>query len=199
MISTGYYLTTKDFADFKAFKESSAYATYLKSISSSPAFKTIMNEHVNNVDITDDVKKLKTEGKLPDSVSAKALSDLFKQSIARMAICVVADSIILKELEDSKFQDVMDSLTEESDIAYLLGKADPKFYEQAKQLLNQGKLATNTMGYKGLECYLKQQKFNGEVNNLGKIIPVQKTVEKSKDITKKEDPKINFDSNTIIL
>jgi hypothetical protein len=148
MINNGYSLSVKDFAEFHEFKKSAAYGAYLKSISNSPAFKTIMNEHIDNINITEDIKKLKNEGKLPDSVSAKSLSDLFKQSIARMAICITADSIILKELEENKIEEVIQSLTEESDITYLLGKADPKYYEQAARMLEQGKLDQGSLGLK---------------------------------------------------
>lgn len=199
MINNGYSLSVKDFAEFHEFKKSAAYGAYLKSISNSPAFKTIMNEHIDNVNITDDIKRLKNEGKLPDSVSAKSLSDLFKQSIARMAICITADSIILKELEESKIEEVIQSLTEESDITYLLGKADPKYYEQAARMLEQGKLDQSSLGFKGLVAYMKQNgKLKKEItNDLDKIVPVQKPIEKSpKPETKKE---INFDSNSIEL
>ena len=197
MINNGFALNVKDFTTFHEFKNSSAYGLYLKSISNSPAFKTIMNEHINNVDITEDIKKLKNDGKLPDSISAKALSDLFKQSLNRMAICITADAVILKELEDTKIEDVLNSLDEDSDITYLLGKAEEKYYEQASRMAEEGKLDKNSLAFKGLTSYLKQTgKLKGLTKNLDKVTPV-KTIEKTiKSDSKKE---INFDSNTIEL
>jgi hypothetical protein len=197
MINNGYSLDVKDFAAFHEFKKSSAYGLYLKSISNSPAFKTIMNEHINNVDVTEDVKKLKNDGKLPDSISAKALSDLFKQSLNRMAICITADAVILKELEDNKIEEVLESLTDDSDITYLLGKADPQYYEQASRMVEEGKLDKNSLAFKGLTSYLKQTgKLKGVTKPLEKATPV-KTIEKPNKAEAKKE--INFDSNSIDL
>jgi len=156
MINLGYTITVKDAEDMKKFKESAAYGSYLKSIASSPAFKAIMNEHIKNVDVTEDIKTLKTQGKIPDTVNPKALSDLFKQSLQNMAICLVADSVILKELEDVKMEEIISNLNNESEITYLLGKADKKYYEQASKLMEEDKLQENSVSYRGLMNYLKQ-------------------------------------------
>jgi hypothetical protein len=196
MIHNGYALSVQDISKLQEFKKSAAYGMYLKSISNSPAFKIIMNEHVNNIDISEDVKKLKTEGKLPDSVSAKALSDLFKQSVARTAICITADSVILKELENIKIDEVLSGLQEEGNITYLLGKADKKYYEQASRMLEQGKLDQGSLAYKGLLVYLKQ---GGETKmDLSDVdTMIEHKVEKVKK--KAESKEINFDSSSIDL
>ena len=170
MINLGYTISIKDAEDLKKFKESSAYGTYLKSISTSPAFQLIMKEHINNVDVTEDIKTLKNQGKIPDGANAKTLSDLFKQSLSKMAICLVADSIILKELEDVKLDEIVGNLSSEADANYLLGKADKKYYEQAAKLVEENKLDEGSIGYRGLINYMKQ---NGKLTTFKKSVPVE--------------------------
>jgi hypothetical protein len=195
MINLGYALSVQEAEEMKKFKESAAYGTYLKSISSSPAFQLIMKEHITNVDVTEDIKSLKSQGKIPDAVNAKTISDLFRQALSKMAICLVADSVLLKEIEDVKMQDVFQDLTKEVEVNYLLGKADKKYYEQAAKLLEDNKLETGSVGYRGLVTYLKQ---NGkEVNELKKTAVVAKTkpVAKKKELPKQEPKSSSFDQD----
>lgn len=194
MIKTGYGISVKEATELNEFKKTSGYGTYLKSISLSPAYRTIMEEHINNVNISEDVKKLKIEGKLPDTVSDKSLCDLFKQSLSRMAICITADAIILKELENIKIEEVMTEIRSDTDIIYLLGKADKKYYIQAKKLLEDGKLDKDTIAFKGLVTYLKQ---SGELNvKEDDGVPIEKVLTPAKKEPKK---KINIDSSSIDL
>lgn len=193
MVNIGYGLSIKDAEELKKFKGSAAYGSYLKAISTSPAFKLIMKEHIDGIDVSEDIKTLKNQGKLPDGVNPKALSDLFKQSLGKMAICLVADSIILKELEDIKVEEVIKDLSNNAEITYLLGKADKKFYEQAYKLAEQGSIDENSVGYKGLTTYLKQSgKLESLKNHIckdSKTAPIIKTEEKKPSL---EDDEITL-------
>lgn len=191
MIQLGYSLSVQDYNEFKEFKESSAYGSYLTTIANSPIFKTILNEHINNIDITPDIKYLKDKNLIPDTINTKLLNDIFKQTIKKSAVCIAADSVILKELEDVKISDLISDLSAESEMNYLLGKADKKYYEQADKLLKQNKIDENSVVYKGLINYMK-------LNNVNKLeLPKTKKKEtKLENISKKE---IDIDSSEIVL
>jgi hypothetical protein len=176
MINLGYALTTEESNEFKKLKSSSAYGAYLKSIAVSPSFQLIMKDHITNVDVSEDIKVLKSQGKIHESVNPKVLSDLFRQSLSKMAICLVADSVILKELEDVKIQDVSLDLNKDAEINYLLGKADKGYYEQAIKLVEENKLQETSVGYRGLVTYLKQS---------GKSIKDLKGITSTPKVTKK--------------
>jgi len=202
VINKGFAITVEDAAEMHEFKNSSAYGSYLKSIAASPAFSAIMQEHVANIDIAEDIKKLKNSGKLPDNVSSKALNELFKQSLARMAIGLVADSVILKELEDLKLEEVTAGLKEDNALIYLLGKGEKKYYDQAAKLVEEGKLDKNTIAFRGLLVYLKH---NGALKDHEKELCAikKRTIPKATPARaqpKKEvAPAIDLDSNDIKL
>ena len=185
MINLGYTLSVKDSEELKTLKSSSAYGAYLKAVSSSPIFRLIMKEHIDNIDISEDVKVLMKTGKLPDTVNSKALNDLFKQSLSKMAMGLVADSVILKEVEDLNVQEVSDGLTQDANINYLLGSADEKYYQQALVLLEQGELEENSVAYRGLMTY---QKRHGNIQ-------ISKA-KKQSPIIKKEKPATLSNTNT---
>ena len=184
MINLGYAISVKDAEDMRKFKESAAYGTYLKSISGSPAFQLIMKEHINNVDVTEDIKSLKNQGKIPDGANPKTISDLFKQSLSKMAICLVADSIILKELEDVRMEEIVGTLSSEADTNYLLGKADKKYYEQAAKLVEEGKLEESSLGYRGLINYMRTSK--DQISDLKKAAVKPPAVQKVTATTEKK-------------
>jgi hypothetical protein len=197
MLNMGYSISVEDDNELKKFKNSAAYGTYLKSIANSPAFKSIMKEHIDRIDVSDDIAVLKDQGKLPEAINAKTLSDLFKQSLSRMAICIVADTIILKELESVNIQEVLSDISADSNICYLLGKADTKYYEQANKLLEKGELEENSIGYRGLVNYLKN---SGKFKDL-KITKVPEISQEEKKPRKfeKKASTIDPDSNNIVL
>lgn len=196
MVNLGYCLSIKDAEELKKFKESAAYGSYLKAISASPAFRMIMKEHIDGVDVTEDIKALKNQGKLPDAVNPKALSDLFKQSLGKLAICLVADSVILKELETVKIEEVLGDLSGESEVNYLLGKADKKYYEQASKLLEQGKLDENSVGYRGLAAYMKH---NSKFEASKKAVTIAPSEKPKRAPIKREEKPSMLDSDDITL
>ncbi|MCK9428991.1 MAG: hypothetical protein M0R17_03135 [Candidatus Omnitrophica bacterium] len=175
MISLGYSLSVKDNNDLNNFKKSAAYGSYLKAISMSPAFRLIMKEHIDNVDVSEDIKYLINTKKLPENINPKTLSDLFRDSLSKMAIGITADSILLKELENINLDEALLDLTNHADVEYLLGKADKKYYEQASKMLQEDKLEENSIIYRGLIEYLKKNKIS------------MKEVKKQKE---KEKPKV---------
>lgn len=188
MINLGYALTTEESDEFKKLKASSAYGSYLKSIAVSPSFQLIMKDHITNVDVSEDIKILKAQGKLHESVNPKVLSDIFRQSLSKMAICLVADSIILKELEDIKIEDISSELSKEAEINYLLGKADSKYYEQAAKLVEENKLSETSVGYRGLVAYLKQS--GKSIKDLKGTCASIKTSKKAQSVEKPVELKI---------
>ena len=203
MINPGYNITVLDDEKMKKFKNTSAYGTYLKAISGSPAYAAIMNEHINNVDIVEDVKRLKEEGKLPDKLQSSALNDLFKQALSRMAICLVADTVILKELENIKIDSVLAGVTKDRNVMYLLGKAEDKHYQRAAELLKQGKLEEDSLAFRGLMAYVKQHEETlSQENELEldtkPVHEVPKKTAAKKKATKKA-PVTDFDSNDVKL
>lgn len=192
MIQLGYSLSVQDYKELKEFKESSGYGSYLTTIANSPLFKTILNEHINNIDISPDIKYLKDKNLIPDTINTKLLNDIFKQTIKKTAVCISADSIILKELEDIKLSDIISNLNSDSEITYLLGKADKKYYEQADKLLKQNKIDENSVVYRGLVNYMK-------LNNVTKLeLPKTKKKEIKSEIPK-EKSEVNIDNSEIIL
>jgi hypothetical protein len=201
MINDGFSITVDEEKEMKNFKKTSAYGSYLKSIASSPTFSVLMNEHINDIDITDDIQKLVINGKNPDTQTAKALNDVFKRSISRMAIGIVADTFILKELEEIKIEEVIGGLKEDSAVTYLLGLADKKYYDQAAKLVKEGKLEENSIAVRGLLAYMKNA---GVAKNEEKELLLRAnkktTMPQVPQInTKKDTMKVDFDSNHIEL
>jgi len=202
MINPGYNLSAKDYLALEDLRRSHVYGSYLKSIAYSPAFKTIMKIHIENVDIKDDITRLKQQGQLPEGISGDALNGLFKQSLGAMAMGIVADTILLKELENVNIDEVILGLKKDSDISYLLGTADKKFYEKAADLLDKGKINESTLEYRGLMAYLRTHKLNKKEKTDVKstLLPTQNEPMKLKNKVKlKAETKIEPDlsSNNI--
>lgn len=155
MISPGYKITATDIRKLKELKKTMVYGTYLKSIASSPVYNALMEEHITKVDIVPDLEKLKEQGRIPQSVESKSINEVFKLSLSRMAIGIAADAIILKEMEDVNVDDIIGGLRKDADLTYLTGMADPKYYRQAKRMLEEGKLTEDSLEYRGLMEYMK--------------------------------------------
>lgn len=190
MISAGFKLTAKDLKKLADFKHSVAYGTYLKSIKSSPAYVSIMKEHADKIDIETDISHLKSEGQLPDNVSSETLTALFKQSISRMVINIVADTVILKELEDKSVDDVIHGIKDDVNILYLTGMADEKYYKEAQKLLEDGKLERDDVAYRGLMAWMKRQEKTPHINLTVREVPEPKPV----PVQPKPKKELNIDS-----
>lgn len=175
MILNGYSLSLENINEMKELKNSPAYGTYLKGIAKSPIFNVILEEHIKNVDVTDDIKELQNQKKIPESVNSKAISDLFKISFMNVAINLVADAIILKEIEEVNIAEVKDNLVKSSNIEYLLGNADKSMYSKVKSLVDSGEVGQETLAYKGLVEYMKKNKdIKFEIENKKPSTPITK-------------------------
>ena len=166
MINPGYKISAGDILKVDKFKLSAAYGTYLNAISKSPVFKQIMERHIDKVDITPDLELLKHKGKLPAGIDSKALNVLFKQSVSRMAINMVADTIIMKELEDNAAEEIIKDLKKDADMSYLLGLAETKYYAEARKQIEEGKIKDDSLIYRGYITWLKnhsEEELGGHV------------------------------------
>lgn len=201
MIDAGFKLTATETRKLDEFKNTAAYGTYLKSIKSSPIYSAIVREYVKNIDIKEDVVRLQSDGYLPDSISPDTLNTLFKQSISRMAINIVADTAILLELENKRVDDVIHEITSDADVIYLLGTADEKYYKEAEKLLEAGKLEKDTVAYRGLVNWYKikenlPKKGKSVLENKAEEIIVRPTPDKKET---DKTSKLDFDSLDIEL
>jgi len=193
MINKQYSMSTQDIANFKKLKESSLYKSYINDIINSPILLNVANEHVKNIDITDDVERILSE----NSLTSKQLNTLFKDSIKATAINMIADALIVKDIVDVSFADAADDLEENFKVQYLLGQADESFYIKAEKLI-QANPDTNSLIYKGYMEYIKYKEkdliFHSDIsiltNNINeKVAEVKK--KESKPSKKKTD--INAD------
>lgn len=196
MIDPGFKLTAAEMRKLDEFRGTAAYGTYLTSIKTSPIYSAIVREYVKNVDVKSDVVRLQNDGHLPDGVSSDVLTNLFKQSVARMAINMVADTIIMLELEAKRVDEVLNDIRSDSDIVYLLGMADEKYYKEAESLLENGKLDKGTVAYRGLVNWTKlREKLPASKSDEAPMVLAKKTVPEPK----KSGKTIDFDSLDITI
>ncbi len=197
MIDAGFKLTAAETRKLDEFKSSAAYGTYLKAIKASPIYSTVVREYVKSVDIKDDIARLQSDGHLPDGVSAETLNNVFKQSISRMAINMIADAVILVELEQKRVDDVIHEIKCDADIVYLLGTADEKYYKEAEKLLEEGKLEKDSVAYRGLVNWFKlKEKFPKKKIEDLTLPPVKPQVTKKEAANTK---KLDLDSLDITI
>ena len=173
MINPGFKISSGDVIKFNKFKQSAAYGTYLNAISKSPAFTQIMSKSISNIDISPDIEFLKSKGKMPTEIQADTLNSLFKQSISRMAICLVADAIIIREIEDNSIDEVINGIKKDSDILYLLGLAETKYYVEAKKQIEEGKIKDSDLIYRGYAAWLKNHSEEELGDNVEKSMTTQ--------------------------
>lgn len=200
MINPGYTLKPEDIATMRSMKGTAAYSNYLRAIAQSPAFTAIMDEHINDINIAPDIKRLQDEKLLPTGIKVEALNSLFKQSLARMAMGITADSVILKELENVRMQDVLNDINDDFDMNYLLGKAPKDLYDKVAVMIENGEVKEDSLLYKGLMTYMKKSSASttntqNECLNTG----LSKKPETKKTTTRKEEPTIDLDSDDIKL
>jgi len=199
MISTGYTISGEEMVKFKNFRRSPIYGIYLKSIASSPTFRAIMKEHIENIDIKPDIHKMKEEQRLPEGVSEELLNKMFVVSFSRMTIPLIADALILKELEQLKMDEITQDIKQEVDISYLLGMADEELYKEAEKLVEKNKLKEDDLAYKGLVQYYKRI---GKITDSSQSLPVPQIVPTETikpKIATKAKTKFDLDSSNIEL
>lgn len=184
MINSHYSLKISDIAKYKAMKDSAMYRSYVQDIVHSPLFSAITKEHVNDIDVTPEITKLQNDVKLTPT----ELNKIFKSAIAKMAVTMVADALIMKEIVDVGLDDAKEDLDANFMHTYLLGLAEDKYYKRAEKLLQENP-DTNSVLYRG---YLEWMKRN--TNNVESVQLDEKKKPKSPKPSKKSDSiKIDLD------
>lgn len=203
MINRGFKIKAEDIKKLNELKKSQAYSSYIKGIANSPLYVGMVKEHIENIDIKSDVKRLKSEGLIPDSISESNLNDLFKTTLIRLALNIVSDAIILKELEDINIDNVISEIQMEADIVYLMGLADDKYYTEAKQMVENGIVNKNDLIFKGLMAHMAIREKIPQTANKQKPkedITVSTTgIEIEKPEKKRKISSLNLDSKDIDL
>lgn len=195
MISKQYFMSAEDIAKFKEIKVSSLYKDYINTIVKSPILINIANEHIKNIDITDDVDELLSA----KGNSAKKLNELFKDTLRNLAINIVADSIIIKDIVDVSFEDAKEDMENNFKLTYLMGLADVEHYERAEKIIEENP-DTSSLIYVGYMEYKKREK-NGQFKDLDitSVVPTPKkndTEKKKAKTTPKKRP-VDISSNDI--
>ena len=203
MINRGFKIKAEDIKKLNELKKSQAYSSYIKGIANSPLYVGMVKEHIENIDIKSDVKRLKSEGLLPDNITESNLNDLFKTTLIRLALNIVSDAIILKELEDINIDNVISEIQMEADIVYLMGLADDKYYTEAKQMVENGIVNKNDLIFKGLMAHMAIREKIPQTANKQKPkedITVSTTgIEMEKPEKKRKISSLNLDSKDIDL
>jgi len=191
-----YIISANDVAKFKEIKETSLYKDYINTIVGSPILINIANEHIKNIDITDDIDSI--FGKNP--TNAKKLNTLFKDTLKNMAINIVADALIIKDIADVGFENSIDEIETNFKIKYLMGLADEKYYIDAKKLIDETSDTTSS-AYIGYIEY--QKRINSGTLKTFKIDDIKKVdkqvkIKKDKETTKAPSRKtVDISSNDI--
>jgi len=183
MIHSSFALTPKETKIFEDLKASVAYREYVKSILESPIFMKVAQENLNDIDIKQDIELLMEEAKHTPT----ELNKLFKKALSKMAIGIVADTVILQELSAVKIDEVRDTLSEDFKISYLLGLAEDKYYKQAENKLKIDP-DKNSVLYRGLIEFYKRTGSLEEHKDEFELM-TDKVVAKSDKIIKKTPAK----------
>lgn len=194
-----YNMSTSDINKFREIKESSLYKDYINTIINSPILINIANEHIKNIDITDDIDVLISKS---SNASAKKLNTLFKDTLRSMAVNMIADSLIIKDIIDVGFNDAMEDLENDFKVKYLMGLADKHFYDEAEKTLSENP-DTSSLLYIGYTEY-KKRKDKNTLNKLdisefiSKPKPAKKESIKKEPIKKEHTKKaVDLSSNDI--
>jgi len=190
MINGHFGISVTDIEKFHELKRSAVYSEYMQGIVNSPIMAEIINEHIEGLDVEDDIKKLKNM-----NASVTDFSNIFIDTIKKMANRIVADTIILKELSDISIQDVKDDLTQDFKIKYILGLADSTYYKQAEQVLKNKPDKNSVLYYGLLEFYKRDKKINTVKNNITKVV----SLKKAKIVKKKESEILSNDFTSASL
>jgi len=194
MINRGFKLTVDDIKKFSEFKQTQAYRSYIEGVGYSQLYTGIIKEHLENIDISEDVKRLRGEGRISNSISESTIKDLFLSTLAKLSLRITADTIILKELEDVHIDNVINDIQTETDIIYMLGLAEEQYYDEAKKLVEEGKIDKNDLIFRGLMAHLS---IKEKIPKSKKVI--KEEPKKTKIVQETKKNQMNFDSNDIEL
>ncbi len=190
MINGHFGLKTCDISKFKEIKKGAVYGSYVKSVLESPLFSSIKLEHIKDIDITEEIVKLRE-----DKATSSDYNKVFKNAMVEVANRIVADTIILKELTELSIEDVKEGLEDDFIIKYLMGLSDKVNYDKARKILKDNP-NTGSVLYIGLAEYDKKYTKNDKsIRVLNDSLVAKKEVQKTR---KKELVKsINIDGSTL--
>jgi len=166
MIDSHIALSIEDIEKLRWIKSTPSYSEYMKSIIKSSILNEMLIEHVNDIDITPDIEKLKEM-----KASSKNYNEIFKTVIKKIAGRITTDTIILKEIMDSKVEDVKNSLDDDFRIRYLMGLANDKYY---KDVEGNPDIDPDSVLGKGLLNYLKRKMKSEKDGSLKNAFPKTK-------------------------
>ncbi len=197
MLNKQYVMSKDDVEKFKQLKNSALYKDYINTVVTSPVLLNVAKEHISNIDITEDIEAILSE----KSYTPKQLNAIFKETIEKTAVSMVAETLILKDIVDVNFKDSVEDLEDNFKVSYLLGLADESFYLKAKAIIGTKDFDTDSLIYKGYAEYLKNKK-NGIVktSTLNVLFKPSKDETEAKTLktkTKKSQKKIDIDSDDI--
>jgi hypothetical protein len=196
MINKQFAMSSADVKKFNEVKESSLYKDYITNIINSPTYVNMANEHVKNIDISEDVEDIIANNQHP----AKKLNTLFKDTLKGLAIHIIADSLIFKDIIDISFEDALEELEDNFKVKYLMGLADTKYYEKAEKVIEESSDSSSLI-YLGYVEY-KKRVDKGIINNvkvedIAPTLVATPTKKKTKNKAKKKT--IDISSNDISL
>jgi len=116
-----------------------------------------------------------------------------------MAINIVADTLIIKDIIDVSFDDCVKEIEDNFKVKYLLGLADKVFYDKAQLLIEDDQLLSTPI-YTGFAEYKKRiDKKNISNLKIDEIMPKEKTKPIRKTTTKSTSSKkiVDITSNDI--
>jgi len=180
MINGHLILSIEDTKKFKEVKKSPIYSDYLHTVIKSPLMNEIIQEHIEDLDVIEEIRKLKTM-----NASEKDFANIFKDSLSKIAKRIVADTIIMKELTELSIEEVKSELLDNFKIKYILGLAEKTYYDKAKLILK-NKPDTESILYQGLIEFNKKNKKVNNNTDIDKIIPDKKVKSIIKPIINKE-------------
>ena len=193
MINKQYAITTEDVKKFKDMKQTALYKSYIMNIIDSPILLNIANEHVSNIDITDELDVILNS----KNFNAAKLNKIFKETIKNTAVNMIADALIIKDIIDVDFENTSNDLANNFKVEYMLGVADKKHYTKAQKSITKN-VDKNSILYIGYMEYLKlnnvdEIKSDDSLSVLdSKIIDAPKTKKKTKIKKKIKSSDIDF-------
>jgi hypothetical protein len=187
-----YILTSDDISEYKKIKKTPIYKEYISSIINSPILLSVVNEHIKDLDIVDDIEDLIESG-----INSKQLSDMFKNVFKSVAVNIVADTLILNDIVDISFNDAILNIESDFKVKYILGLAEKETYDQAEKIITENNDKSSPM-FIGYSEYMKKQKLvkNFDSNQINSINITKKTAKPTQQKQIKKNH-INIDMNDI--
>lgn len=206
MLNKGFVLNAIDAQKVDELKQSEVFGKYIKIIATSPIYRKIITTYIEQINISPDINRLKGSKMIPDNVSneaIKSLNEIFKNSIIRILPIIIAEVILMKEIEDLNIDEVINNIKTEEDVLYILGLASSEYYIEAEKLLSTGQLNEMDPLIQGLIEYRKRNNKpiinNTKPKKQRNIIPENKIVSEKNQKTETIKTKVDVTDRHIRL